>query len=71
LARTIDLRSIVLSLLSKGLSANDIHFDILHSVGPNVVGYSTITLYLREARSATVADPETAPDHDHKSDDSD
>ena len=43
----IDTRSIVLYLHKKGLSAKEIHNDIIQTLGPNIIKYSTVTKYLR------------------------
>jgi hypothetical protein len=53
------------------LSAKDIHNDIVHSLGPDAVGYSILTLYLRDARCVGLMDREEAPDDGQKPDDSD
>ena len=41
------MRSIVLYLKEQGLSAKDIYNDIVHTLGPDVIGYSTVTKYVR------------------------
>jgi hypothetical protein len=67
----MDLRSIVLYLSQKNLSVKGIHLDIVHALEHNAVGYSTVTLYLRDARCAGPMDPEAVPDHDVEPDDID
>jgi hypothetical protein len=61
----------VLYLNRKSLSTNDIHLDIVHILRPVAIGYSTMTLYLRDARCADPMNPEATPDHDHEPDDTD
>jgi hypothetical protein len=67
----MDLKSIVLYLNQKGLSAKNIHLDIVYTLGLDAVDYSTVTLDLRDARCAGPMDLQAAPDHDHEPDDSD
>jgi hypothetical protein len=67
----MDLRSIVLYFSRKGLSAKDIHIDIVHILEPDAVGYSTVTQYLRDMCCTGPMILEAAPDHDYESDDSD
>jgi hypothetical protein len=55
----MELRSIVLCLSQKGLSAKDIHLGM---------DYSTMTLYLRDARCVCAMGPEIALDHNHEPD---
>jgi hypothetical protein len=43
-------RPIVAYLSLKGMSAREIHDDIVATLGPDVVSYSSVTRYLREAR---------------------
>jgi hypothetical protein len=43
-------RPIVAYLSLKGMSAREIHDDIVATIGANAVSYSSITRYLREAR---------------------
>jgi transposase len=43
-------RPIVTYLSLKGMSAREIHDDILATLGPNAVSYSSVTRYLREAQ---------------------
>ena len=43
----MDFKSIVLYLEKKGMSATEIHNDIIGTLGPDIMGYSTITYYLR------------------------
>jgi hypothetical protein len=43
-------RPIVAYLSLKGMSARKIHDDIVATLGPNAVSYSSVTRYLREAR---------------------
>jgi hypothetical protein len=66
----MDLRSIVPYLSWKSLSVKDVHLDVVHTLGRDVVASSTITLYVCDAHSAVLVDPEAASDHDHKLDDS-
>jgi hypothetical protein len=53
------------------LVGEDIHLDIVHSLGRDAVGYSILTLYLRDARCVGLMDLEDAPDDGQKPDDSD
>jgi hypothetical protein len=46
-----DLRVIVVDLDRKPVSASTIHNDIVAMLGSNLVGYSIITRYVREAKS--------------------
>jgi hypothetical protein len=41
---------IVAYLSLKGISAREIHDDLVATLGPDVVPYSSVTRYLREAR---------------------
>jgi hypothetical protein len=43
-------RPIVAYLSLKGISAPEIHDDIVATLGPDIVSYSSVTRYLREAR---------------------
>ena len=43
----MDMKSIVLYLSRKGLNAEEIHNDIIDTLGPNVISYQTVTRYLR------------------------
>jgi transposase len=43
-------RPIVAYLSLKGMSAREIHDDIVATLGPDAVSYSSVTGYLREAR---------------------
>jgi hypothetical protein len=43
-------RPIVAYLSLKGIPARDIHDDIVATVGPDAVSYSSVTRYLREVR---------------------
>jgi hypothetical protein len=43
-------RPIVAYLSLKGISAREIHDDIVSTLGPDAMSYSSITRYLREAR---------------------
>jgi hypothetical protein len=43
-------RTIVAYLSLKGVSAGEIHDDVLATLGPDTVSYSSVTRYLREAR---------------------
>jgi hypothetical protein len=40
----------VASLSLKGMSAREIHNDIVTTLGPDAVSYSLVTRYLRQAR---------------------
>jgi hypothetical protein len=42
-------RPIVAYLSLKGMSAREIHDDIVATIGPDAVSYSLVTRYLREA----------------------
>jgi hypothetical protein len=55
----------------KSLSEKDISLDIVSTLGLDTVGYSTMTLSLRDARCACPMDEEAALDHDHEANDSD
>jgi transposase len=44
----------------KGMSAREIHDDIVSTLGPDAVSYSSVTRYLREARFPT-SKPEPHP----------
>jgi hypothetical protein len=46
----MNFRLIVTDLDRKWLSMHAIHNDIVATLGPDIVGYSTITHYLREAK---------------------
>jgi hypothetical protein len=67
----MDLKSIMFYLSQNGLSVQYIHFDIVYTFEPDTIGYSTLTLYLRDVRCAGSMDPEAVPDHDHKPEDTD
>jgi transposase len=43
-------RPIVAYLSLKGMSVREIHGDIVATLGPDAVSYSSVTRYLREAR---------------------
>jgi hypothetical protein len=43
---------IVAYLSLKGMSAREIHDDIVATLGPDAVSYSSVTRYLSEARFA-------------------
>jgi transposase len=43
-------RPIVAYFSLKGMSAREIHDDIVATFGPNAVSYSSVTRYLREAQ---------------------
>jgi hypothetical protein len=49
----MDQRSIVLYLHLKGLLAHAIHDDLVATLGPTAVAYSTVTRYLREVKFGT------------------
>jgi hypothetical protein len=55
----------------KGLLGQEIYVDIVRTFEPDVVGFSFVMLYLREARCASLIDPKVAPNYDHEPDDSD
>jgi hypothetical protein len=62
----MDQRSIVLYLHLKGLSAHAIHDDLVATLGPRAVTYSTVTGHLREAKLGTAevtVDPESRSYH--------
>jgi hypothetical protein len=61
----------VFFLSRKGLSAKDIHLDIVHTLGPDAIGYSTVALDLRDAPCASPMHPEAALDDNHEPDDTD
>jgi hypothetical protein len=67
----MDLRSIVLYLSRKSLSAKHIHLDIVQTLRSDAVFYSIVMLYLRDAHCAGLMNPETFPDHDNEPDDTD
>jgi hypothetical protein len=46
----ITQRPIFAYLSLKGMSARDIHDDVVATLGPDAVSYSSVTHYLREAR---------------------
>jgi hypothetical protein len=46
----MDLNSIVLYLKAKGMSAREINSDLVATLGTKVLGYSTVTPWLREAQ---------------------
>jgi hypothetical protein len=49
----MDERSIVLCLHVKRLSAHEIHDDLVATLSPKAVAYSTVTCYLHEAKFGT------------------
>jgi hypothetical protein len=58
-----DLRVIVADQDRKRLSASAIHNNIVDRLGPNIVGYSTITRCLREMKfSFSTGEPSDADD---------
>jgi hypothetical protein len=62
----MDQRSVVLDLHLKGLSAHAIHEDLVATLGPKAVAYSTVTHHLREAKLGTAEvtlDPEPCSLH--------
>jgi hypothetical protein len=61
----------MLYLSRKGLSGKDIHSVIVYTLGPDAVGYSTVTLYLRDGHCIGPMDSEAAPDHHDEPGDSD
>jgi hypothetical protein len=58
----------LLDLRQKGLSVKDIQLDIVHALGPCLVGYSAVTLFLRDTHCAGPMDSEAAVDHNEKPD---
>jgi hypothetical protein len=59
-------RSIVLYLHLKGLLTHAIHDDIVATLVPNAVAYSTVARYLRKAKLGTdevTLDPESRSPH--------
>jgi hypothetical protein len=44
----MDQRSICLFLAMKGLSARDVHNELVAVLGPDAIAYSTVTNYLRQ-----------------------
>jgi hypothetical protein len=46
----MDQRPIVLFLSMKGLSAQDIHGELVAVLGFDAIGYSTVTMYRRQTR---------------------
>jgi hypothetical protein len=67
----MDLRSVKFDLSRKGLSAKDIHLNIAHTLGPDAVGHSIVTLDVGDATCLGPMNPETAPDNDREPDDID
>jgi hypothetical protein len=64
-------RPIVTYLSLKGISAREIHDDIVATLGPDAVSYSSVTRYLREPRFPS-SKPESHPaDAERDFDDSD
>jgi uncharacterized membrane protein len=62
----MDQRSIVLYLHLKGRSVHVIHGDLVATLGPKAVAYSTVRYYLREAKLSTAEvtlDPEPSSHH--------
>ena len=53
----IDLRSIVLYLSEKEMSATAIHNDIIKTLGPNTISYKTVTKYLRATKFSPCNSP--------------
>jgi hypothetical protein len=53
-------RPIVADLSLKGMSAREIHDDIVATLGPDAVSYSSVARYFREARFPP-AKPEPHP----------
>jgi hypothetical protein len=53
-------RLIVAYLSLKGMPAREIHDDIVVTLGPDLVSYSSVTRYLREARFPP-SEPEPHP----------
>jgi hypothetical protein len=61
----MDQQSIVLYVSRKGLSPLAIHDDLVATPGADVVSYSSVTRYLREAifASSNPPDPLSPPEH--------
>jgi hypothetical protein len=62
----MDQRSIVLCLYLKGLSAHAIHDDLVATLDPKAVSYSTVTRYLDEVKlgiAEATLDPEPSSCH--------
>ena len=46
----MDFNSIVLYLKAKGMNPKEIHSDLVATLGTKVLGYSTVTRWLREVQ---------------------
>jgi hypothetical protein len=58
----MDQRSIVICLARKELSAIAIHHDLAATLGPEAVGYSSVTCYIREAILISSNSPANIPE---------
>jgi hypothetical protein len=67
----MDQRPIVFCLAKKELSAIAIHHDLVATVGPEAVSYSSVTRYLREAMFVSSNSPATVPEEEPQFDDCD
>jgi hypothetical protein len=64
-------RPIIAYLSLKGMSAREIHDDIVTTLGPDAVSYNSVTRYLREARFPPSKPEPHPPDVQKDLDDSD
>jgi transposase len=62
----MDQKSIVLYLAKKGMTATEIHTDLMHTLKEEAVHYSSVTRYLRSTSftSSTSPKPEEPPDRE-------
>jgi hypothetical protein len=67
----MDQRSIVFYLTKKELSAIAIHHDLVVTLCPEVVSYSSVTRYLREVIFVSSNSPATIPETEPQFDDCD
>jgi AraC-like DNA-binding protein len=67
----MDQQSIALYLAKKDLSATAIHRDLEETLGPEVVAYSTMTMYLRTLSFRGKTEEEEIVDHDQPLDEVD
>jgi hypothetical protein len=67
----MDQRSIALRLTRKELSAIAIHYDLVATLGPGAMSYSSATRYLREARFVSSNSPANIPEAEPQFDDCD
>jgi hypothetical protein len=66
----MDQRSTLLDLTRKELSVIVIRYDLLATLGPEVMSYSSVTRYLREAIFVSSNSPADIPDAECQFDDS-